>query len=163
MTHVSLSNQSHISQPTVCELNGKYDKYLGIYPSRRHNSPPTLEIIIRNFPNISQNFLKFPKIFNIFQIFPKCMNLREEYHAAEVIPADRIHQRWPPLSHLSLFFTSAIFTDASFPIFAAFIFILPMHRSHVSYLTHTFSLYSRSFKFFRLSALPNSQLWINPI
>ena len=67
MTHVSLSNQSHISQPTVCKLSGKYDKYLGIYPSRRHNSPPTLEIIIQNFPKISQNFQKFSIFSKIFQ------------------------------------------------------------------------------------------------
>ena len=53
--------------------------YLGsIYPSRRHNLPPTLEIIFRNFPpkkiQILQKFRKFPKFQNFSKIFKMFKN-----------------------------------------------------------------------------------------
>ena len=42
-----------------------------IYPSRRHNSPPTLEMIIRNFPKKFKTVNNFPKCSTIFKISPK--------------------------------------------------------------------------------------------
>ena len=52
----------------MCETNicWKKRKSLLMYPSRRHNLPPTLEIIIRSFPKNPN----FPKISELFPEFP---------------------------------------------------------------------------------------------
>ena len=55
----------------VFHLTWKY--FQQIYPFRRHNLPPTLETLIRNFPKKSWNFQNFPKVskFSKYFKFPK--------------------------------------------------------------------------------------------
>ena len=53
----------------VFHLTWKY--FQQIYPSRRHNLPPTLETLIRNFPKKKLKLSKFSKKSWNFQNFPK--------------------------------------------------------------------------------------------
>ena len=47
--------------------------WFDIYPSRRHNLPLTLEIIIQKFPKKSEIFHNFPK-------FAKCSKFSQNFH-----------------------------------------------------------------------------------
>ena len=54
---------------TLCNAQGYfYPRFEAIYPSQRHNWPPTLEIMPRNFPK-SWHLQNFQNIQN-FQFFP---------------------------------------------------------------------------------------------